>query len=431
MASEYTTNYQLDLYVGEDRPNLCDQYNSAMRKLDSVIYNQTGQGTQALVVANQALSLAQEASDDADTALSSIGTVEDSVESLETTVQANTSAIAQTATDLTAETTARIAADTRLENMITGFSAAKNSIGIIGDSFSSGGEWAQLVAAQTGCSVINKSVSGAGFCVANNTFLSQLNSLIADTNFDDVHTIIVYGGTNDEYNSATEANVVSAMQSFINVYNTIPTPRPRLIIAYANMGYARSASYNAFGPWYSRVCAAVREANIPGFVDNVPYWLWGTANAFISDNLHPSNTGYKVIADYMMQLIMGTYSGVHFTRRVTASVGTGSAQVSFHNGIVELSIIANNHALPTINGSGTKLADFSAYTFTFGDSTRANIVCNETDYIIRISAGSNSNVENTLLKWKATLGELWEQRWGASVLTGTESTNATFLAFGW
>ena len=35
MASEYTPNYNLDLYASEDKPNLRDQYNAAMGKIDT------------------------------------------------------------------------------------------------------------------------------------------------------------------------------------------------------------------------------------------------------------------------------------------------------------------------------------------------------------------------------------------------------------
>ena len=35
MATEYTPNYNLDKYVGTDKPNLRDQYNSAMDKIDA------------------------------------------------------------------------------------------------------------------------------------------------------------------------------------------------------------------------------------------------------------------------------------------------------------------------------------------------------------------------------------------------------------
>lgn len=37
MASEYTPNYNLDLYVSTDKPNLRDQYNGAMGKIDNAL----------------------------------------------------------------------------------------------------------------------------------------------------------------------------------------------------------------------------------------------------------------------------------------------------------------------------------------------------------------------------------------------------------
>ena len=35
MATEYTPNYNLDLYASADKPNLRDQYNAAMGKVDA------------------------------------------------------------------------------------------------------------------------------------------------------------------------------------------------------------------------------------------------------------------------------------------------------------------------------------------------------------------------------------------------------------
>ena len=35
MATDYTPNYNLDLYVSTDKPNLRDQYNAAMGKIDT------------------------------------------------------------------------------------------------------------------------------------------------------------------------------------------------------------------------------------------------------------------------------------------------------------------------------------------------------------------------------------------------------------
>ena len=35
MATDYTPNYTLDLYASTDKPNLRDQYNAAMGKIDT------------------------------------------------------------------------------------------------------------------------------------------------------------------------------------------------------------------------------------------------------------------------------------------------------------------------------------------------------------------------------------------------------------
>lgn len=47
MATEYTDNYDLDLYVGEDKPNLRDQYNAAMVKIDAALAYQSEQQASA------------------------------------------------------------------------------------------------------------------------------------------------------------------------------------------------------------------------------------------------------------------------------------------------------------------------------------------------------------------------------------------------
>ena len=38
MASEYTPNYNLDLYTDNDKPNLRDQYNGAITKIDTQLH---------------------------------------------------------------------------------------------------------------------------------------------------------------------------------------------------------------------------------------------------------------------------------------------------------------------------------------------------------------------------------------------------------
>ena len=47
MASSYTTNYNLDKYVGTDKPNLRDQYNAAMDKIDAALLTANTNATEA------------------------------------------------------------------------------------------------------------------------------------------------------------------------------------------------------------------------------------------------------------------------------------------------------------------------------------------------------------------------------------------------
>lgn len=66
MASVYTTHYNLDKYAGDDKPNLRDQYNAAMDKVDAQMYNNSGLAGTALNSANAASASAKNASDKVD-----------------------------------------------------------------------------------------------------------------------------------------------------------------------------------------------------------------------------------------------------------------------------------------------------------------------------------------------------------------------------
>lgn len=40
--NSFTTNYNLDLYDTDDKPNLNDQYNDAMHKIDNAMHDMAG-----------------------------------------------------------------------------------------------------------------------------------------------------------------------------------------------------------------------------------------------------------------------------------------------------------------------------------------------------------------------------------------------------
>lgn len=128
MASEYTEHFNLDLYTDNDRPNLRDQYNAAIRKIDNKLFDQvTTINLLDSVVDNLKEDVEQAQTDlsnevtartNADTAL---GTRIDN----ETT--ARESADQTLTTDLAAEVTAREGADTTLDNKIDAETTARTN----------------------------------------------------------------------------------------------------------------------------------------------------------------------------------------------------------------------------------------------------------------------------------------------------------------
>lgn len=112
MASEYTENYNLDLYVDTDKPNLRDQYNSAVRKIDQQLKTDAVNITTAQNTANDAHDIAKQAQADV---------------AREKTERE--SAVNEVKELVTAETAARENADTVINNTITeAYKAADNAI---------------------------------------------------------------------------------------------------------------------------------------------------------------------------------------------------------------------------------------------------------------------------------------------------------------
>ena len=61
MATSYTPNYKLDLYTDTDKPNLRNQYNGAINKIDEELHNNSVNITTANETANRAYDVASEA----------------------------------------------------------------------------------------------------------------------------------------------------------------------------------------------------------------------------------------------------------------------------------------------------------------------------------------------------------------------------------
>ena len=88
MASEYTTNFNLDLYTDTDKPNLRDQYNGAMHKIDSQLNTLSNNIVISTEAADQAKEQAKAASDAASANAKSISALQTTVSSIDTAYKA-------------------------------------------------------------------------------------------------------------------------------------------------------------------------------------------------------------------------------------------------------------------------------------------------------------------------------------------------------
>lgn len=204
MASEYTPNRRYPLYTDSDKPNLRDQYNGAIREIDtdmaqslqdsSVVAAGMGAGFDAqhtvrMAIDDMTQQLAQKASS---SQLNTLGGLlpSSSFSSSNTVKHYIDSGLA--------------ALDTRLDTL-----ESKKHLIAIGDSFTHTGYgltdsqmWWYRAARVLGCTPHSYGVNGTGFVQgmsAGTDFNSQLSAASSDSSFDndDVAYVIVMGGIND------------------------------------------------------------------------------------------------------------------------------------------------------------------------------------------------------------------------------------------
>lgn len=121
MASEYTPNYNLDLYTDNDKPNLRDQYNGAITKIDAQLHEFSNNMVIVTDAANQARDKAATAQSTADANTKSIDTLDTTVTEVDSAYKAADTKLSSDITDAykaadDAVTSAYKAADTAISN---------------------------------------------------------------------------------------------------------------------------------------------------------------------------------------------------------------------------------------------------------------------------------------------------------------------------
>ena len=362
MASEYTSNYNLDLYTDTDKPNLRDQYNAAMNKIDAALVaddaslsTMNGQLTtinntvtamnttvqthtteinalqdevtdntsdiadHATLIQNnqQSIQALNTRCDDTDTALTNLA---DSLTEVETTVGDNSNGLVKAVNDNTASIS-------DIYNMLENVST--NNVVLIGDSWGQGyspdgnvTSWITLVKnvlTSIGIESWSSAVGGAGV-VAGTNYSSQLDTLagqMTEAERESVGVVLCGGGFND--NSYTSQSSWTAPLSNLISMVTNRFPNARLVIDWFGNGLHSLAALKTQNARMFAAYRACEYALCSNIAARRPILVYGLdtiifSGEYASDGYHPNQTGQY----YVAQHVLGTLFGNCFSRSISA-----------------------------------------------------------------------------------------------------------------
>ena len=253
MATEYTPNYNLDLYASADKPNLRDQYNAAMGKIDTQMKKSADDVTNANAnvltmqtritavqkTANDALSLAK-------TNESGIADAQSDVTSLTGRVTAAEGGIADAQSDVTS-LTGRVTAvegaakknetdiaslDTRMDAAEGNITEAQNDIdgkapinhASTANTYGQGSStnFGHLKVADSGSAAASSGTAASPKMVADQ--ISALKALLAPQALEAAHTVNYNGGITGSGIFSIYANSITDIVSVTLKNNSLSTP---------------------------------------------------------------------------------------------------------------------------------------------------------------------------------------------------------------
>lgn len=329
-TSEFTAHYHLDKYAATDKPNLRDQYNAAMDKVDDALYTANTNATDAKTTAQQASQAVSGKASQAD-----LDALSQTVAGKASQADLTTLSALLPANQFSAQNTVKAALDakasqTNVTNLTTRVTAleSKKKMVVIGDSFSDFNDgsavatmWPTLVANALGLELHNYAKGGSGFCVGGANIFSQQVALavsqISDKN--SVAKVFVFGGINDAHNiTVTGGNIQQAANSVI-VSLCDNFPKAEIIVAGVcptrnadragndaapfDVGSANRHRYDMLTEFLALACSGVASATRKTAVKfinfrNFTYFFDGFFQS--SSNWHPSLAGHMGIASKML-----------------------------------------------------------------------------------------------------------------------------------
>lgn len=280
MTSEYTPNFNLDLYANDDKPNLRDQYNSAVRKLDMQLKH-----TNDNVQANKT---------SVDMSVSKLNA---QISDIKTNVSTNTQKIDKVTERVTALEQTKPSGFTNIVCIGDSWLEGYSSIG----NFAS---WGTLLASKLKATGTNSYKGGCGFSVASNSINFKTLVTTASTSVESaekVDCVVIGGGINDRkeaaatVQTAAAACVHEAVSKFPNAKIFVfPMMLAGRFISSATMAVLRAIE---------RGCASVQSDRVVVFGECYD-WIYDDS-ALHADSYHPNQAGQSVIADFMASVLTG------------------------------------------------------------------------------------------------------------------------------
>lgn len=419
MASSYTTNYHLDKYVGTDKPNLRDQYNAAMDKIDSALLAANTNATEAkaatqsfqgdLTALSNAISSETSARQSADTALA--GDIAANTTAISNEASARQSAdtdlassISQNSTDIEAnaaaivnEASARAAEDTRIVGLINAMNLSSKKIVCIGDSLTRytplalDSCWPAYLASYLGCDCYNFAVGSSGFTVGT-TFGTQIQNAGASSSFDneDITDVIIIGGYND-YASNYSAMYQAATAVIASAKSTFPNAKIHVGAMLHGAGALDTATGGAStSQKRSPLISPISEAAILGgcdWIDGCWYWCVGKSAYDYGDGIHTTAQGQAYIARFIARHMQNQSTDrVEFATlspdaNLPSALSDFKGKISAQNGFVYLQASVTKAANQTLPSGIFKVATLPEWARIDTDSSYnpAVIVTNNSD----------------------------------------------------
>lgn len=215
---------------------------------------------------------------------------------------------------------------------------------IFGDSFSQPGiansedeYWCKLVSNNLQMNRFNFAIAGAGFGRDGNLLATQLTTAQGQMTTDEKNNtaiVIVYAGYNDIQNNVTVDTIVENCVTLVNNINTT-FPNAKIILAPFNWSYGSLSRTNNrdIEVAINRISRETSSKPVV-MLKMARYWLLGIVSYF-RNSAHPSTSGYKLIASYMIGAIMGSAEHVCISGTLTPSHGSENiCQFSFKDGFV-------------------------------------------------------------------------------------------------